>query len=376
MITRLFALAASAAVIAFASTACAEDLDGQLAAAMKDSKIPAMGMLVIRDGKVVGEAVRGVRRNDGNDQVKTSDVWHLGSDGKAMTATMIARLVDKGVLRWDAPLDQMLPDLAATMRPEYRKVTLVNLLSSHAGLPHDYHDEKSLDPFYDDKRPLTEQRLAYLKLALTDAPVNTPGTTFSYSNTGFIVAAAIAERATHKSFEQLMHQEVFAPLGMTHAELGITHRGQVEGHTKGHPDEPRDANPVFFAPAGNVYMPLDDWARFCIDQINGADGHGKLLQPKTYALMQTAQPNGPYGLGWGVLARAAGRQGPVLTHSGSDGTWYAEVVLFPAQHTGVLITANAGEDMGADKVVTALIRPELLTLAPAAPADPAAPAKP
>jgi hypothetical protein len=124
-----------------------------------------------------------------------------------------------------------------------------------------------------------------------------------------------------------------------------------------------------------MYMPLDDWARFCIDQIEGGNGHGKLLKPATYALMQTAQPNGPYGLGWGALARAAGRQGPVLTHEGSDGTWLAEVVLFPKSHSGVLITANAGEDVGADKTVKALTVQTLATLAPAAPPAPP-PAKP
>lgn len=370
MLKRLFTALAAVVAVAIALPANAQDLNAVLTDAMKDFQVPAMGILIIRDGKIAGEAQRGLRRIGGDQAVQPGDVWHIGSDGKAMTATMVSRLVDKGVLHWDTPLDRMLPELAADMRPEYRKVTLLQLMSHHAGLPHDYHDDNALLPFYTDKRPLREQRLAYLKLAVTDAPVNTPGTAFSYSNTGFVLAAAIAEHATGKSYEDLMREEEFRPLGMTTAAFGITHSGQPEGHTKGKPDVATDANPDFFAPAGNIYLSLDDWAKFCIDQIDGASGHGKLLKPATYTLMQTAQPNGIYALGWGAAPKGFGRQGPLLTHDGSDGTWYAKVILFPTFRTGVLITANAAEDMGGDKTVKAAAKAVIDSLAPAAPPEP------
>ena len=167
-----------------------------------------------------------------------------------------------------------------------------------------------------------------------------------------------------------MREEVYRPLGIDSVGFGMTHRGQPEGHTKGHPDTATDANPDFFAPAGNIYLSLDDWAKFCIDQIDGAGGHGKLLKPATYRLMQTAQPNGIYALGWGDVPKGFGRQGPILTHSGSDGTWYAFVALFPASRSGVLVTANAAEDMGGDKAVRAAVKAVVDSLAPAAPADP------
>ena len=143
MLKRLLTALTAVVAVALAAPAGAQDLNAVLTDAMKDSQVPAMGMLIIRDGKVSGEAQRGLRRIGGN-PVQAGDVWHIGSDGKAMTATMVSRLVDKGVLHWETPLDQMLPELAADMRPEYRKVTLLQLMSHHAGLPHDYHDEKAL----------------------------------------------------------------------------------------------------------------------------------------------------------------------------------------------------------------------------------------
>jgi CubicO group peptidase (beta-lactamase class C family) len=159
---------------------------------------------------------------------------------------------------------------------------------------------------------------------------------------------------------------VFEPLGIRHEGFGVTHAGQPLGHIDGRPDRPEDGNPDFFAPAGNIYMPLDDWARFCIDQLDGAAGQGKLLKPETYKLMQTAQPGGPYGLGWGVIDSAAGLQGPMLTHAGSDGTWYVNVVLLPTRGSGVLVTANAGENMGGDKTVRQALLAVLRELTPPA----------
>ena len=107
---------------------------------MEGTKTPGMAALVIRDGRAEPELVAGVRRLGTADPIRAGDRWHLGSDGKAMTATLIARLVEQGALKWDRPLDQMLPSLAGHMRPEYRDVTLPDLLSHHAGLPENHAD--------------------------------------------------------------------------------------------------------------------------------------------------------------------------------------------------------------------------------------------
>lgn len=367
MLGRIAAALAATWLALSAPAAAAGDLNAILAKAMDGSKVPAMGILVIRDGKVADEAVRGVRRNDGTDPVRLDDPWHLGSDGKAMTATMVARLVERGVLAWDRPLDAMLPELAATMNPQYHKVTLVQLLSHHTGLPHDLGDDKAVATFMapHGREPLPQQRLAYIAQALQQAPVG-PTTAFNYSNTGYLIAAVIAERATGQSYEDLMRQEVFVPLGMTHVGFGVTHAGQPMGHLDGRPAARADEIPEFFAPAGGMFMPLDDWARFCIDQLNGADGRGRLLKPETYRLMQTAVPGSEMGLGWGVLATAVGRKGPFLTHSGSDGTWQAIVILAPATDDGILVAANAGEQMGGYAADVKALKDLLSDLAPPA----------
>ena len=371
MLIKTFVLAtAFLGLVGAASPGRAGELDDVLAHAMEGSKVPAMGVALIKDGKVAGLAVRGVRRMDGADPVQPDDPWHIGSDGKAMTVAMVARLVEQGKLSWTTPLSKMLPELAASMQAQYRDVTLVQLLAHHTGLPHDIVDEKVLQAFFTSPSggTLTQQRQAYIARALQDAPVG-PTTAFSYSNTGLLIAAVVAERATGKPFEALMREEVFAPLGMRHVGFGLTHRGQPQGHLQGRVATPADGNPDFFAPAGNMYMPLSEWAAFCIDQLEGEAGRGKLLKTETYRLTHIAQPGGG-GMGWGVQETIAGRQGPVLVHAGSDGSWMAIVALFPTRGTGVLVTANAGEDMGGDAADKAAFAQVLDRLSPPVAAPP------
>ena len=360
MLIRSFVPCFAAALAAFAGAASAADLGPQLAKALEGTKAPAIAALSMRDGKVVDEGVYGVRRNDQPGAATLADPWLIGSDAKPMTATLVARLVDRGVLSWTTPLAKLLPELAAGMRPEYRKVTLAQLMSHHAGLAHDTTDMAFFGTFFTDTRPLPQQRLAYLAKALAEAPEAPPGTKFSYSNTGFIVAAAVAERATHTSYEELMRAEVFAPLGMAHVQFGTTHDGQPLGHVHGVPAKASDANPLMFAPAGNLALPMGDWAAFCLDQMAGVHGRGKLLKTATYQMMQTVQPGGGNtGLGWGVQESLAGHKGPVLMHAGSDGNWYAIVALFPGTESGALAVANAGEEMGGNAATKAALIPLL-----------------
>lgn len=367
MLKKFLSGVAAFTVAAAAAASPSDDLSAAIASVKSGSKVPAVGAVILRDGTITAQAVQGVRETGSNAAVSLDDMWLIGSTGKVMTVAMIARLVERGLLAWDTPLDTMLPDMAESMRPEYRKVTLAELLSHRAGFPRDLRDEKTMVAFFSDRRPSAEQRLSYVTAALRDQPEAKEGT-FNYSNASFIVASFIAERAAHASYEELMDAEVFKPLGMTHAGFGNTGEGQNRGHQHGKPMRHMakldDGAPRMYAPAGFLYMSLSDWARFNLDQLAGATGRGKLLSPASYQLMQTAQPGCPAGLDWGVQQSIAGRQGPVLVHQGSDGNWLAFAVLFPEQGTGTLMVANAGPDMGADRVLMGLAKKLFVALSP------------
>lgn len=96
--------------------------------------------------------------------------------------------------------------------------------------------------------------------------------------------------------------------------------------------------------AGTIHISLHDWMLFAEDQMDGAHGHGKLLKPETYRTLHTPiSSTGVYAMGWGS------KLGPdgvplVLTHSGSNGYWLADIRIWPKHNIIALFVANAGSD--------------------------------
>src|SRR5437763_1456558 len=103
-------------------------------------KVPALAAAVVRSKGLAAVGVVGVRKQGADAAVTIFDLFHLGSDTKAMLAALIARLVELGLLRWDDPLDRIFPDLAKDMPEDLRKVTVVQLLAHRAGLPGNLKD--------------------------------------------------------------------------------------------------------------------------------------------------------------------------------------------------------------------------------------------
>lgn len=332
---------------------------------MAGKAVPGMAAIVIRDFQVETEHFAGVRALGSPMMTAPNDRWHLGSNGKAITATLIAKLVDAGVLSWQRPLAEMLPDLVSTMQSPYRDVTLTDLLSHRAGLPENTSDLQFFFSFHTDAAPLTAQRLRYITRCLQDAPVGLARAAGSYSNTGPIIAAACAERVTGRSFEGLIVAHIFDPLSIQSINFDqFGAANEPQGHVDGRiANQQNDVNPRMFAPAGGMRMSMRDWARYCIDQMRGEHGRGRLLRAETYRFTHAAQGDTRNALGWGAAPHPMNLRGPALTHSGSDGNWYALVCLFPETGNGVLVAANAAESMQGDQATLAAMRAFAATVA-------------
>lgn len=336
------------------SLAQASDLNNLLNKALKDRSIPAMAVLIIKDGEVKQQAVQGVRAANSRVKATLSDAWHIGSDTKALTATLIAKLVERGVLSWQTPLSSMLPDVA--MHTDYKDVNLADLLSHRAGLPPNV-DEAKILAYRKDPRSLIAVRAEYVAIALSEAPVAPARQASNYSNSGYLVAAAIAERATGNSYEKLMQDEIYGPLGMVlhNADLG---KDELVGHKKNRPlSGPESDIPAFFSPAGaTTRLTMSDWAKFALDQMSGEHGNGKLLRKESYQYLHAPQGDTVAALGWGVKNDWP-KNAPIrlLTHAGSNTYWYALIALAPDSSDAVLIAANAGEGTGAAKEESQLL---------------------
>ncbi len=332
-------------------------VDATLKAAREAHHLPAMASLVQIDGKVAAQSAIGVRAEGHPETVTTDDLWHLGSDTKAITATMIARLVERGLMKFDDTLATCFPDVAPVMNAAYRNVTVRQLLSHMAGLP-PMTDDKDLPIYLGAIKGIADvkaQRAALAKFYLSQPPALPPGTKFTYSNLGFIFAGAAAEQRTGKSWEDLVRTEVFAPLGITHVGFGAPGSSAGIDQPRGHdlkdgkfvavePSSENADNPPSLGPAGTVHISLHDWMLFAQDQMDGAHGHGKLLKPETYRTLHTPiSSDGVYAMGWGAKLQPDGVP-LILTHSGSNGYWLADIRIWPKHNIIALMVTNAAGD--------------------------------
>lgn len=314
-------------------------------------RLPALGAAVIVEGRLDAVAAVGVRKLGSDVKVTAQDAFHIGSCTKAMTAFLTGMLVEEEKLRWDLTLAEAFPDLAAKMHRRYRGVTLEQLLAHRGGLPPNVPPGKTLLDLHRLRGSAIAKRRAYLAMLLTTAPQARPGTQFVYSNAGYVVAAAMAERATKTSWEELIEQMLFGPLGMSTAGFGAMgtpgkteqpwqHRVAGDRTIPVGPG-PRSDNPPVLGPAGRVHCSLSDWSKFVAAHLAGARGEDGLLRSQTVKRLQTPTSGGDYAAGWIVTERPWGG-GRVLTHAGSNTMNYAVAWVAPLRNFAVLVVTNQG----------------------------------
>jgi len=162
--------------------------------------LPGLAVLVQNKGTVEHQIATGIRARGSDTPVSPDDLWHLGSCAKAMTATLLATLVEKGSLSWDTTVASVFPDLAASMNPVSGKITLGQLLSMSSGMAENPSNKLGLDRTIELMRQLDAdkaqtprgRRMHVVETMLAEPPHTTPGTKAAYSNTGYIIAGAMA----------------------------------------------------------------------------------------------------------------------------------------------------------------------------------------
>lgn len=350
----------------------ADDVTVALEAIRAKSKAPALGAALFTTDRLDGVWVAGRRAADVDVAVATDDLWHLGSCTKSMTATLIALLVERGDLRFDTPLAKLLPDCATSMQPAYADLTLVELLAHRAGLPAMTGPDPLFDSFVAATGELPAIRADFTRRLLEQAPASPPRGPLVYSNAGFVVAGHVAEVAIGKSWEELITELLFVPLGMASAGFGAPGFPDELLAPRGHDDTggaiepgPDGDNPPWLGPAGVVHATLADWAKYLQLHLRGVQGDVTVgavtLRKETFTRLRTAWSPAPsaakdgaapaapatddtaYGYGW-LLPRRDWAAGDhlVLTHTGSNGLWFCCCWLDPAAGFGVVATTNCG----------------------------------
>ena len=308
--------------------------------------VPAMAAVVLGANEVFKCQAVGIARRGRGAPVRTSSRFHFGSNTKAITATMVATLVEENRLSWETTVLDVFPEWSGSIHPDYRVINLNDLFQHQAGLP-PYNNATSPDMR---RLPAGQSATELAGFILHRPPARKPGSGALYSNAAPAIAAVMAERVTGLSWEALIRNRVFAPLGISggfgwpNAADPLQPSGHIHSWFGPIPTPTFLIHPLppFFRPSGDIHMNLPDYARFLQAHLNGLQGRDALLRAATTRHLHT--PRGVFGLGWGV-SPLDGRLRS--SHDGSDGTFYITATLWHERDLAIAVAANMGSDPAA-----------------------------
>lgn len=315
---------------------------------------PALAAAIVNEDSIIAIGAVGVRKVGARQKITLEDRFHLGSCTKAMTATLIAMLVEEGKLSWQTTISEVFPDLKDKILPQYREVTVEQLLYHRSGLPVDRRPNlknfKILLQLRTFRGPIDEQRRRLVKLVLRQKPTATPGSKMQYSNFGYAIVGAMAEASTGKSWEGLLTERLFKPLNMTTAGFGVPGNDIIVDQPWGHRRmfgffiPMAIDNPAVIGPAGTVHCSISDFARFAWFHLRGARANATLLQADSFQKMHNDPYGQGYAMGWVVKARDR-IDSRTLLHAGTNTCFYAVIYIVPEKNFAMVITTNSGDPL-------------------------------
>jgi CubicO group peptidase (beta-lactamase class C family) len=357
------------AIIAFVALACHStnskkhnDLPSQLNAEYLKSvlseyriayDIPALVIGIFTPDTII-IAADGIKDVVTKKAITTADQFHIGSCTKAMTAFMAARLIEKGILSWDTKIVDAFPEWEQDILDFYKPKTMADLLSHRAGIQPFLHGIEFKDVpknvFQGSKK---EQREKFARWLLQRDPTIDATKKYIYSNAGYTVAAAILEKLTNKSWEELIQAEVFSALKITgrfgwatdtSSNQPLGHIQPVAWNLSNSPDwiilpDSLHYDCQLLEPGGDISMAMYDYCIFLQENLRALIGHGSLLKQSTYQILHYGSEG--YSMGWGNPYE---RGHHYLSHDGSAGTFYCRNLLCKEEKYGFAIFANSGNE--------------------------------
>jgi CubicO group peptidase (beta-lactamase class C family) len=315
------------------SSARREKVDAIVRKALTDTGIPSASIAIVQGGAITYLQAYGDGRIQPRAPALPSMRYSIGSISKQFTAAAVLLLAEQGKLSLDDPVSRFVPNLTRG-----NEVTIRELLSHTSGYQ-DYWPQDYVPPFM--LQSITADTILE---QWARKPLDfDPGTEWQYSNTNFVIAGLIVEKASGVPLLQLLSERIFAPLGMK-SVMNIDQNRLTETDAAGYlryaigPPRlaPKEGKGWLFA-AGELAMPAEDLAKWDISMINQS-----VLQPGSYAQMEkeVVLKNGlgtRYGLGVEVRQEFGQR---AIEHGGEVSGFTAHNMVFPEASMAVVVLVN------------------------------------
>lgn len=326
MLRRAFVLT----FLASSSLVIADRVDDIANAAMKQVKSPGMAIAVIKDGQVVKIGTYGFANLEHNTRVTSKTVFEIGSVTKQFWSAALLQLVAEKKISLDETYGSVFPDCPA----HWKDLTMSQLLSHTSGVP-DY-----LGPGFLPRQDYTYDKLLDLVRA---KPLDFPaGSSWSYSNSGFLMTAHMVEVKLNIKWDELVSERIWKPLGMTSAQQHsfsqvIPHRatGYMTLGTRTLNAEILRGSSA--GAAGAIVCDIEDMAKWAKALLEGRVGKPGSITPAMSPVTLTSGRTYPYGYGWMMDERNGAN---IVTHGGNTYGQSALITLMPSEKIAVVILSN------------------------------------
>ncbi len=331
--TLLATLASAPAAAQQLSDAERARVDSAATAVLAATGAPSASLAIVRGGRIVYEQAYGDARVEPRTAATPAMRYAIGSVSKQFTATAVLLLAEDGRLSLDDPVSRWFPDLTRA-----REITVRQLLSMTSGYQ-DYWPQDYVWP--DMQRPATAQEI--MRRWAGKALDFEPGTRWQYSNTNYVIAAAIVERVSGMGFFEFLRRRVFTPLGMTSVAdvdagpLSATDAGAWLRNGLGPlRPAPKEGRGWLFG-AAQLAMTAHDLALWDIAVMDRT-----LLRPESYRAQQTdmllaAGTATGYGLGVAVGTPSGRRR---VAHGGAVSGYTTSNHVFPDDRAAIVVFTN------------------------------------
>lgn len=331
---------------------------------MKDGEIPGLSLAVVENGKLIYSKAYGYANLARATPVTTEHTFQIGSITKSFAAVAVMLLVEDGKIKLDDPVSTYLGPVPAAWEP----ITVRHFLNHTSGMPEDF-DRTDLEAFW--SRPGDAE---FLQLAKKYSLLNTPGTAYSYSNTGYNLIGLIIAKASGKSYGRFLQERIFGPLTMNatrvmHPQdsLAALTTGYVKNNGRIEEYNGLAASRSYLGGAASgIESTPQDIAKF-----DAALQAGVLpsLASQTEMWTNSALVQAPissadtgvyYGLGWYLSTVDGYRK---VYHSGGMPAYISDFIRYPREGISVIVLTNqgysGGEPQRISRKVAQLFRPGL-----------------
>jgi D-alanyl-D-alanine carboxypeptidase len=315
------------------SAALREKIDTIAKQALTSTGVPSASIAIVQSGAITYLQAYGDGRIGPHTSALPSMRYSIGSISKQFTAAAVLLLAEQGKLSLDDSVSRFVPNLTRG-----NEVTIRALLSHTSGYQ-DYWPQDYVPPFM--LQAITAEKILD---QWARKPLDfDPETDWQYSNTNFVIAGLIVEKASGEPLLQFLSEHIFTPLGMK-SVMNIDQNRLTETDATGYlryalgPPRlaPKEGKGWLFA-AGELAMPAEDLAKWDISMINQ-----RVLRPASYAQMEkeVVLKNGlgtRYGLGVDVRQESGQR---AIEHGGEVSGFTADNIVFPDARMAVVVLVN------------------------------------